>query len=88
MAPRKAVPLREIVYMLSPYEQNIFMNMFKNWPHTVADFVKEVRRPAPRPAPAPAPASPRTLTADAPPSPPQKAAGILLAGGILYGSME
>jgi hypothetical protein len=58
MAPRKAIPLREIVYVLSPYEQNIFMNMFKNWPHTVSEFVKEVRRrrcaPAPRPAPGPA----------------------------------
>jgi hypothetical protein len=43
MAPRAPVPLREIVYTLSPYEQNIFKNMFYNWPHTVSEFVKEVR---------------------------------------------
>ncbi|KAJ9519955.1 ubiquinol:cytochrome c oxidoreductase 9 kDa subunit [Haematococcus lacustris] len=41
MAPRQAIALREIVYQLSPYQQTIVSQAFKNAPKTFLHFVKE-----------------------------------------------
>lgn len=42
MAPRVRVPLREIVYTLSPYQMNVVAETFKNAPKTAAKFIQDV----------------------------------------------
>lgn len=44
MAPRPAVPLREIVYTLSPYNQEIVMQGVAKLPGKIAKFFKNVSR--------------------------------------------
>ncbi|MEW5302340.1 MAG: hypothetical protein WDW36_005139 [Sanguina aurantia] len=41
MAPRINVPIREIVYQLSPYQQDVIKNTFKNAPATFVKFMKD-----------------------------------------------
>eukprot|EP00195_Chlamydomonas_chlamydogama_P016426 CAMPEP_0202902094 /NCGR_PEP_ID=MMETSP1392-20130828/16333_1 /ASSEMBLY_ACC=CAM_ASM_000868 /TAXON_ID=225041 /ORGANISM="Chlamydomonas chlamydogama, Strain SAG 11-48b" /LENGTH=73 /DNA_ID=CAMNT_0049588797 /DNA_START=45 /DNA_END=266 /DNA_ORIENTATION=- len=41
MAPRTGIAVREIVYQLSPYQQSIIGQAFKNAPSTFIHFVKE-----------------------------------------------
>lgn len=43
MAPRVRAPLREIQYMLSPYQQNVMLEVFKNAPKTLSKWIAEVR---------------------------------------------
>lgn len=43
MAPRTAVPLREIVYTLSPYNQEIVMQGVAKLPGKIAKFFQNVR---------------------------------------------
>jgi hypothetical protein len=43
MAPRPSVPLREIVYTLSPYNQEIVMQGVAKLPGKIAKFFKNVR---------------------------------------------
>jgi hypothetical protein len=43
MAPRPAVPLREIVYTLSPYNQEIVMQGVAKLPGKIAKFFNNVR---------------------------------------------
>jgi hypothetical protein len=43
MAPRPSVPLREIVYTLSPYNQEVVMQGVAKLPGKVAKFFKNVR---------------------------------------------
>lgn len=45
MAPRIPVPLREIQYSLSPYQQDLVKTAVGNAPHTAAKFIKDVRHP-------------------------------------------
>lgn len=45
MAPPSNVPMREIVYQLSPYQQDVIMQTFKNAPHT---FWVTLKRLGPR----------------------------------------
>jgi hypothetical protein len=42
MAPRATVPLREIIYTLSPYNQEIVMQGVANYPGKIAKFFKNV----------------------------------------------
>ncbi|KAG2489875.1 hypothetical protein HYH03_011677 [Edaphochlamys debaryana] len=41
MAPRQSIPIREILYQLSPYQQDIIRQSFTNAPKTFLHFVKE-----------------------------------------------
>eukprot|EP00798_Chlamydomonas_sp_ICE-L_P011385 gene11385-12085_t len=41
MAPRSGIALREIVYQLSPYQQSVIGQAFRNAPNTFIHFVKE-----------------------------------------------
>jgi hypothetical protein len=43
MAPRVPIPLREVVYMLSPYQQEIMKQGIEHLPAKAAKFVKRVR---------------------------------------------
>lgn len=43
MAPRQAIPIREILYQLSPYQQSIMSQAFYNAPKTFIKFWQEVR---------------------------------------------
>lgn len=40
MAPRVPIPLREIVYTLSPYQQEVFVNGIYKMPRKIAHFVQ------------------------------------------------
>lgn len=42
MAPRQNIPLREILYQLSPYQQDVIRQTFTNAPKTFLRFFKEV----------------------------------------------
>lgn len=44
MAPRAAVPLREIVYTLSPYNQEIVMQGIAKLPGKITKFFVNVRQ--------------------------------------------
>ncbi|KAG2440251.1 hypothetical protein HXX76_004363 [Chlamydomonas incerta] len=41
MAPRQNIPLREILYQLSPYQQDVIRQTFTNAPKTFLRFFKE-----------------------------------------------
>ncbi|PNH01795.1 hypothetical protein TSOC_012276 [Tetrabaena socialis] len=41
MAPRQNIPLREILYQLSPYQQSVIKQSFFNAPKTFMHFVEE-----------------------------------------------
>jgi hypothetical protein len=43
MAPRLPVPLREIVYSLSPYQQSVITQTFKHAPSSISHLIAEVR---------------------------------------------
>ena len=45
MAPRVPVPLREIVYSLSPYRQEVFMQGVYKLPGTIAHKLHQVGSP-------------------------------------------
>lgn len=45
MAPRVPVPLREIVYTLSPYNQEIVAKGIQKFPVKIAKFFQRVRPP-------------------------------------------
>lgn len=42
MAPRQPIPVREILYQLSPYQQDVIKQTFYNAPKTFLKFWKEV----------------------------------------------
>lgn len=42
MAPRQPIPIREILYQLSPYQQDVIKQTFYNAPKTFLKFVQEV----------------------------------------------
>jgi hypothetical protein len=44
MAPRLPIPLREVVYTLSPYQQQVMMQGIEKLPGKALKFVKRVRR--------------------------------------------
>ncbi|KXZ48700.1 hypothetical protein GPECTOR_26g603 [Gonium pectorale] len=41
MAPRQNIPIREILYQLSPYQQDILKQSFSNAPKTFIRFMQE-----------------------------------------------
>ncbi|GLC42694.1 hypothetical protein PLESTB_001128100 [Pleodorina starrii] len=41
MAPRQSIPIREILYQLSPYQQDVLKQTFYNAPKTFLRFCKE-----------------------------------------------
>ena len=47
MAPRQNIPIREILYQLSPYQQDILSQAFHNAPKTFLRFWSEVRGTVP-----------------------------------------
>lgn len=44
MAPRVPVPIREIVYTLSPYNQEIVVKGMQKFPIKIAKYFQRVRR--------------------------------------------
>lgn len=44
MAPRQPIPVREILYQLSPYQQDVIKQTIYNAPKTFLKFWKEVRK--------------------------------------------
>lgn len=47
MAPRQPIPVREILYQLSPYQQDVIKQTIYNAPKTFLKFWKEVRKNLP-----------------------------------------
>jgi hypothetical protein len=83
MAPKQNIPLREILYQLSPYQQDVLGQAFRNAPKTFLRFVQEVRG---RGGPERARTSPTgRLNPEPVPCTLQKGVGLVTFGVLFFG---